>query len=199
MKRIGTTTLAIILGLSLGLVLQSGNTALAQKKGISGMAARGKYLVTLGGCGDCHSPKIFTPQGPIEDSTRLLSGHPANDKIPEVPANLIGPGKWGAITSGDFTAWAGPWGVSYTQNLTPDPNSGLGKWTEAMFIKAIRTGKHMGEGRAILPPMPWFNFRQLTDADLKAIFAYLRTLKPIQNTVPDPVPPQGQQGGAMQH
>ncbi len=197
MKHPGTTTLAIVLGLFLGLALLDGHTALAQKKGgLGALAARGKYLVTVGGCNDCHSPKIFTQQGPVEDTTRLLSGHPASDKIAEIPANVLGPGKWGALTTGDLTAWVGPWGVSYTANLTPDPNSGLGKWTEAMFIKAIRTGKHMGEGRQILPPMPWENFRQMKDGDLKAVWAYLRTLKPIQNTVPDPLPPPG---GQMPH
>ena len=195
MKHIGTTTFTIVLGLVLGLALQGGQTASAQKKGgMSALAARGKYLVTLAGCNDCHTPKLFTPQGPVDDSTRVLSGHPGSEKLPEIPANLLGPGKWGAITTGDLTAWVGPWGVSYTANLTPDQNSGLGKWTEAMFIKAIRTGKHMGEGRAILPPMPWFNFRMMTDSDLKSVWAYLRTLKPIENTVPDPVPPAGTTG-----
>ena len=156
------------------------------------MVERGKYLVNLGGCNDCHSPKLFGPTGPVPDSTRLLSGHPAGDKVPEVPQNVLAPDKWGAITSNHFTAWAGPWGISFTRNLTPDVATGLGSWTEDIFIKAMRTGKDMGEGRDILPPMPWPNFALLTDADLKAIFAYLKSLKPVENAVPDPISPTGE-------
>lgn len=193
MKQAGTI-FALLAGFCLGFVLQGGISARAQEKsGIKGIVARGKMLVAVGGCNDCHSPKVFTAMGPVPDTTRLLSGHPANEKIPEIPPNVLGPTKWGALTTGDLTAWVGPWGVSYPANLTPDQASGLGKWTSAMFIKALRTGKHMGEGRQILPPMPWEGFAQMSDSDLNAVFAYLRTLKPIQNTVPDPVPPSGGQ------
>jgi hypothetical protein len=150
---------------------------------------RGEYLVNAGGCNDCHSPKIFTPQGPQPDPTRLLSGYPTGTKLPEIPTGVIGPDKWGALTTNDSTAWAGPWGVSFSANLTPDAETGLGNWTEEMFIKTMRTGKHVGVGRGILPPMPWYDLAKLNDADLKAMFAYLRTLKPIKNAVPLPMPP----------
>ena len=53
------------------------------------------------------------------------------------------------------TAWSGPWGVSFTANLTPDPETGLGRWTLRNFMDTIRSGRHMGRGRPILPPMPW--------------------------------------------
>jgi hypothetical protein len=149
---------------------------------------RGRYLVTIGDCNDCHSPKVFTAQGPVPDTTRLLSGHPADEAIPTVPGDLLGPGKWGAISNNGFTAWAGPWGVSFTANLTPD-QSGLEAWTKDMFIQAMRTGKHMGQGRPILPPMPWPNFAQMTDEDLGAVFDYLRSIKPVRNSVPQPIPP----------
>ncbi len=171
------------------LVVSSG--ASAQAKGAS-LVARGKYLVTIGGCNDCHSPKVMTPMGPMNDTTRLLSGHPAQAKLPVLAKGLIAPDQWGAVTSGDFTAWVGPWGTSFTANLTPDQTTGLGSWTVDMFIKAIRTGKHMGEGRNILPPMPWPNFRQATNVDLKAIFAYLQSLPPVENAVPDPISPTGE-------
>jgi mono/diheme cytochrome c family protein len=184
----------ILLALTAGLcmLLQGGTTALAQQKsGIRNVVAHGRMLVTFAGCNDCHSPKVFTAMGPVPDTTRLLSGHPADSKLPEIPSGVLGPDKWGALTTGDLTAWVGPWGVSFSANLTPDQNTGLGKWTDAMFIKALRTGKHMGEGRQILPPMPWEGFGKMSDGDLKAIFAYLRTLKPVQNAVPDPLPPSG--------
>jgi hypothetical protein len=89
------------------------------------------------------------------------------------------------------TAWAGPWGVSYTANLTPDRNTGIGIWTEDMFIKSMRNGKHMGTSRTILPPMPWPWYAKMRDEELKAIFAYLKSIPPIQNHVPDPLPPSG--------
>jgi mono/diheme cytochrome c family protein len=148
----------------------------------------GEYLVTLAGCNDCHSPKVFTEMGPVPDTTRLLSGHPAGSKLSTLDTNMVQPGKW-YLATGDLTAWVGPWGISYTANLTPDEPTGIGMWTEEVFIKALRTGKHMGIGRPILPPMPWPDFAKATDEDLKAIFAYLKSLPPIRNQVPDPVPP----------
>lgn len=163
----------------------------ADAKKMKALIERGRYLVTLGACNDCHSPKVFTPMGPVPDTTRLLSGHPANAILPVVPKDLIGPDKWGAVTSNDFTAWAGPWGVSFARNLTPDVATGIGSWTEDIFIKALRTGKDMGKGRNILPPMPWPTIGQSTDSDLKAIFAYLKSLKPIDNAVPNPISPAG--------
>jgi mono/diheme cytochrome c family protein len=156
------------------------------------VVARGKYLVNAGHCNDCHSPKVFTAKGPVPDSSRLLSGYPATSRLPEIPQNIFAPDKWGALAVSDFTAWAGSWGVSFARNLTPDTATGLGSWTPEMFIKAMRTGKDMGEGRNILPPMPWPSLAQTTDEDLRAIFAYLRSLKPIENAVPDPISPSGE-------
>ncbi len=150
---------------------------------------RGEYLVNAATCSDCHSPKIFTAKGPQSDPARLLSGYAADTKLPEIPTGIIGPNKWGGLTTNDLTAWVGPWGVSFSANITPDTETGLGGWTEEMFIKTMRTGKHLGVGRDILPPMPWYGLAKLNDEDLKAIFAYLRTLKPIKNRVPDPIPP----------
>lgn len=151
---------------------------------------RGKYLVMAGGCNDCHSPKIFTAMGPVPDTTRLLSGYPAGTQLPAIPKNVLGPDKWGAVATNDLTAWVGPWGVSFAYNLTPDLKTGTGGWTEEMFIKALRTGKFMGMSRDILPPMPWQSIGQMTDDDLKAIFAYLKSLPPINNPIPVPLPPQ---------
>jgi mono/diheme cytochrome c family protein len=149
--------------------------------------ARGKYLVEFGGCHDCHTPLKMTEKGPRPDLTLSLSGHPETAKLP--PPELK-PGPWFAATAG-MTAWAGPWGVSYAANLTPDLNTGLGIWTEEMFLTAMRTGKHMGAGRGILPPMPWQALSRLTEEDLKSIFAYLQSVPAISNHVPDPVGPNG--------
>jgi mono/diheme cytochrome c family protein len=150
--------------------------------------ARGKYLVTFGGCNDCHTPLKMTDRGPVPDMSRMLSGHPESMKLP--PPDLK-PGPWFASTAG-MTAWAGPWGVSYSANLTPDVNTGMGIWTEQMFVKAMKTGKHMGAGREILPPMPWQGVAALEDEDIKAIYAYLRTVPAIVNHVPAPQTLNGQ-------
>jgi hypothetical protein len=148
-------------------------------------AERGKYLVeAIAGCDDCHTPKNMGPTGPQPDMTHRLSGHPEGEKM-GMPPKPAGP--WMVSGAGDLTAWAGPWGISYAANLTPDQNTGLGIWTEDMFIKAIRLGKHMGQSRPILPPMPVHVFKNMTDDDLKAVWAFLRTLPPIANHVPDPV------------
>jgi mono/diheme cytochrome c family protein len=152
------------------------------------MIERGAYLVTIGGCNDCHTPKVFGPQGMMEDTTRILSGHPEDFVLPPINPDEIQPGKW-YLGNAHLTAWVGPWGVSYTKNLTPDEPTGIGRWTEEIFIKSMREGKQMGFGRNLLPPMPWFNVAKLTDEDLKSVFAYLKSLKPIRNQVPEPIPP----------
>ena len=151
---------------------------------------RGEYLATLGGCGDCHTPKVMSLQGPVPDLSRLLSGHPQNETVPPVLAGALTPGGWMVMTNGHLTAWAGPWGVSYAANLTPDKRTGLGGWTADQFIKTMRTGKHLGVGRPLLPPMPVNDIAVLTDADLRALFAWLQSIKPIDNQVPQPSPPK---------
>ncbi len=155
-------------------------------------AERGKYLVNVGGCHDCHTPKVMSPAGlPLPDSARLLSGHPADAPYPTWNLSDLQQNNALGLTNPMLTAWAGPWGVSFAINLTPDMETGIAEWTEESFIQAMRTGKHQGQpnGRDILPPMPWQNMAQMTDSDLKAVWAYLRTLPPIQNQVPLPVPP----------
>jgi hypothetical protein len=87
-----------------------------------------------------------------------------------------------------LTAFAGPWGLSFSAKLTPDDQTGTDLWTEEIFINALRSGKHMGTGRPILPPMPWFNLANAKEEDLKAMFAYLKSLKPIKNLVPGAIP-----------
>jgi hypothetical protein len=124
----------------------------------------------------------------MPDPERLLSGHPMGMELPP-PPDAVGP--WIVSVAATNTAWAGPWGVSFTANLTPDPETGLGTWTEETFVQALKTGKHMGLGRPILSPMPWPMYGQLDEADLRAIFAYLKTVPPIKNRVPEPLsPPQ---------
>jgi mono/diheme cytochrome c family protein len=148
---------------------------------------RGKYLVTIGGCNDCHTPWKVGPTGPEPDMSRMLSGHP--EQLAMLPAPKLPPGPWVSAVAGSMTAWSGPWGVSFTANLTPDPETGLGSWSEKDFVETIRTGRHLGRGRQLLPPMPWFNYAEMSDEDLRAVFAYLRSIPPVRNRVPQPVPP----------
>ncbi len=152
------------------------------------MVERGEYLVKVGGCNDCHTPKKFTERGPVPDQSRTLSGHPANLVLPAINPDMVGPNKW-ILFNNHLTAAVGLWGVSFSTNLTPDDETGIGKWTEDIFINALRAGKHMGAGRPILPPMPWQEIGQMKKPDLKAIFAYLKSLPPIKNQVPAPIPP----------
>ncbi len=164
-------------------------TATRNKEG-DNKIVRGEYLATIGQCNDCHSPKIMTAQGPIFDSAHLLAGHLAQMQLPPLSAEDFKPGPWGHMSL-DGTAFAGPWGISYPANLTPDSATGIGTWTEEIFVKTIRTGKHLGDpnGRDILPPMPWPNISRMTDDDLSALFTYLKSLPPISNRVPAPMPP----------
>ncbi|MGE5216719.1 MAG: c-type cytochrome [Chloroflexota bacterium] len=153
---------------------------------------RGKYLVTLAGCNDCHTPKIRGPGGaPVPDNSKLLAGHLEKSPVPSWSPKDAERNGVVAATNGSLTAWAGPWGVSFAINLTPDKATGIGEWSEEMFVQMVRTGKHQGQpnGRDILPPMPWFNMKDLSDADLKAIWAYLRSLPPVANPVPLPILP----------
>jgi mono/diheme cytochrome c family protein len=147
---------------------------------------RGRYLVSTSACHDCHTPWHLGPDGPEPDMSRALSGHPQGMELPPPPEPK---GPWIASFAATNTAWAGPWGISFTANLTPDDETGTGRWSEQEFVDTIRSGRHLGRGRQILPPMPWTVYAQMTDEDLGAIYAYLQTVPPIANRVPDPVPP----------
>ena len=192
MKRTRLTTRLMVLGAALfsGTMLRAiaaeSQGAAATPEQNKARVERGAYLVGMMGCNDCHTPWKVGPQGPEPDMARALTGHP-QDMVMPPPPPAAGPWIWhGAATN---TAFAGPWGVSFTANLTPDPETGLGKWTEAMFIATMRTGRHQGKGRPILPPMPVKMIGKATDEDLKSIFAYLQSLAPVKNRVPAPVDP----------
>ena len=150
----------------------------------SAQMARGKYLVSTSGCHDCHTPFKMGANGPEPDMSRMLSGHPEGLQMPPVPTLPQGP--WLVVSSATNTAHAGPWGVSFTANLTPDADTGLGQWTVADFKQTIRSGRHLGRGRAVLPPMPIPVYKHFTDRDLEAVYAYLRTIPAVRNRVPEP-------------
>lgn len=181
--------IVIILVIALALLPLSSCSQQATATPVAQQIERGKYLVTVGGCNDCHTPLKMGPNGPEPDFSRALSGHPAQVKMTAPPKTDL---PWAWSGSATNTAFAGPWGISYAKNLTPDPVTGLGIWDEKMFITTLRTGKHMGVSRPILPPMPWFNYAKMSDDDLKSVFAYLRSIKPIRNEVPDAVIAGGQ-------
>ncbi|MDZ4071953.1 MAG: c-type cytochrome [Sediminibacterium sp.] len=161
-----------------------------RKKEKDELIARGKYLVTVSGCNDCHSPKIMTPMGPIPDTTRLMSGYPSEKGIPTLSEALAKDQSWVKM-SHDVTAFAGPWRMTFGANLTPDEATGIGNWTEEVFVKTIRTGKHLGQegGRPVMPPMPWYMIAKMTDEDLSSMYQYLMSLPAISNRVPAPIPP----------
>jgi len=148
---------------------------------------RGKMLVFGGGCHDCHTTKKLTPAGPEPDMEHMLAGHPENISI-TAPFKPAAGSPWTIATNDTLTAWSGPWGVSFAANLTPDRDTGLGM-AERNFVIALKTGSHLGTARPILPPMPWQQYRELSEDDLKALYAYLKTIPPIKNQVPAPLPP----------
>jgi hypothetical protein len=157
-----------------------------QRRADDDAVARGKYLVSITGCNDCHTPWKMGPQGPAPDMANFLAGHPADFALPP-PPRPEGPWLWqGAATN---SAFAGPWGVSYAINLTSDA-TGIGSWSEVNFVKALKEGKHLGVGRPIAPPMPWPAYRHATEEDLKAVWAYLRTVAPVKNQAPEYEPPK---------
>lgn len=152
------------------------------------LVAKGEYLVTVMGCNDCHSAKKMGERGPEVIKETMLSGYPADRKLNDLEMGALKKG-W-ALVNEDMTSFAGPWGVSFAANLTPDP-TGIGNWSEEQFLTALKKGKFKGmeNGRTLLPPMPWQNFTILKDEDAKAIFAYLKSIKPVSNVVPAPIPP----------
>lgn len=184
---LGLTALSGALTWQVATAAAPADTRVAPADADEARIARGAYLVRTMGCNDCHTPWVMGPKGPEPDMTRALTGHPADMVMPPPPELPPGPWLWmGAATN---TAFAGPWGVSFTANLTPDKETGLGNWTEDMFIQAMRTGRHEGKGRPILPPMPYFVVAQLNDEDISSLFAYLQSLPPVRNRVPQPIDP----------
>lgn len=123
-------------------------------------AERGKYLVNLGGCGDCHTPGYFLGK---PDMQRMLGGSEVGFEIPGL-------------------------GVFHGPNLTPDKETGLGQWSERDIVTALRTGKRP-DGRELAPVMPWRAFAQMTDTDLHSVALYLRSLPAVLNKVPGPFGP----------
>lgn len=172
-------------GALLGAIAPAGQDGVSPEKR-KARIERGAQLVASMGCHDCHTPMKMGPNGPEKDVARALTGHPAEAVMPPPPPPS-GPWVWHGSATG--TAFAGPWGISYTANLTPDKETGLGSWTEDMFIATARTGRHQGKGRPVLPPMPINILNALGDEDLRSIFAYLQSLAPVKNRVPAPGEP----------
>jgi len=169
-KRTGVmigVTLAVALATASGV----GRAKTVAKGEAAGAAAaeRGAMIVQIGGCNHCHTPWMFDASlgMPVPDMKRMLSGHPADAPDPE-----------GKVGKRDV-------GTVYAPNLTPDKDTGMGTWTEKMFVDAIKNGKHMGgNGRAILPPMPWMDLSALPETDLKALYAFLKSIPAVRNPVP---------------
>ena len=171
-------------------VISCNNTQASPERKTAGMDStekvkRGEYLVSIIGCDDCHSPKRMGPMGPEIIPELRLSGYPSSRPIMKADTSVVNQG-W-AMFVPDLTSSVGPWGVSFSANLTSD-ETGIGNWTEENFLRAIREGKYKGleTSRPLLPPMPWFVYKNMKDEDLKSIFAYLKTVKPVENVVPAP-------------
>lgn len=186
------TAIALIIFFAFGSLFLTrcteGGSEKQQFAGFESQVKWGEHLVTIGACHDCHTPKNMGPMGPVDDSTKLLSGHPASAPIPEIDRSILESG--GFAATNNFTSWIGPWGVSFSANLTSD-STGIGAWKEEQFFMALRQGKFKGlaGSRELLPPMPWHMYRHMTDDEIKAVFAYLKSTPPVNNVVPAPLPP----------
>lgn len=176
--------LALLTALAFAQAVHAGDLAGKHAGDNTGRVERGKYLVTIAACHDCHTPLKIGPNGLEPDMDRQLSGHPESKGVPLETLTFE---PWDTQISG-MTAWSGFWGRSFTANLTPDPETGLGKWTLKNFMDTIRNGRHLGRGRPLQPPMPWQMYRNMTDEDLAAVFAYLQWIPPVSNRVPEPLP-----------
>ncbi|WP_438945276.1 diheme cytochrome c-553 [Sediminibacterium sp.] len=177
--------LAVIVAAT-SLAYSCSSTEVEEEKSTNAKAARiarGEYLVKISGCGDCHSPKIMTPKGPVEDSAYLLAGFRSKDHLPPVDSSVLKNG-W-ALFYAEGTAMVSPMGISYAANITAD-ETGIGNWTLEQFKTAMTEGKWKGlkDNRQLLPPMPWQNFTKMHPEDLEAIYDYLQSTKPVENIVP---------------
>ena len=179
-------TYVVVVGAKAG-AIGSEAAAAAPAPSTAARIERGAHLVRTMGCNDCHTPWKVGPRGPEPDMSRSLTGHPADVVMP--PAPVLPPGPWAWVGAATNTAFAGPWGVSFAANLTPDPDTGLGRWTESMFIQTMKTGRHEGKGRPLLPPMPFPIIANLNDEDIRSLFAFLQSLPPVRNRVPQPIDP----------
>ncbi len=154
----------------------------------------GEHLVKIGGCNDCHTPKKMGPNGPEDDMSLMLSGHPAQQPAPTFDVKEAA--KKGLVLTQSFTAWMGPWGITYAANITSD-STGIGMWTEAQFLKALKEKKWMGldNTRPLMPPMSMMSATVMNDDEMKAVFAYLKTTPPIKNVQPNALllPPPARQ------
>jgi mono/diheme cytochrome c family protein len=152
-----TATRACIVTMALALpTLTAFDAQAASKKTLE----RGKYLVTIASCTDCHTPGHFFGKPDME---RFLGGSEVGFEIPEL-------------------------GVFHGPNLTPDKDTGLGNWTKAQIVTAITQGKRP-DGRQLAPIMPWHAFASFKKRDVSALVDYLMSLKPVKNKVPGPFGP----------
>jgi len=152
---------------SLAVALALTSAAPAAKSARAKLIERGEYLSIVGGCNDCHTPG--TMYGDPDFSRRL---------------------------GGSELGWRGPWGVSYPRNISPDMETGIGKWTEEQIVSTLRTGQRP-DGSVMLPPMPWPNTARMSDGDLHALAAYLKSIPPVQHKMPDAVPPGTEATGSI--
>lgn len=150
---------AVLLATALAACSGIAQAVAAKRDGRAQQVERGRYLTTMMSCNDCHTPGFFYG---APDFSRQFSG--------------------------SELGWVGPWGVTFPRNLTPDTETGIGKWTEDQIVNALRTGVRP-DGSVLLPPMPWPNFATLTDADAYAIAAFLKSLPPVRHMAPKQVPP----------
>ena len=150
------------------------------------LVKRGEYLAHISGCIHCHTPKMMTPMGPIPDTSRLLAGYISNATQNPISEDAFSKG-W-LLYNMEGTSLATPMFTSYSANITSD-ETGIGNWSYENFKTAITKGKYKGipTGRDLLPPMPWQDFQHFKEDDIQAIYAFLKSTKPVRNIVPEAI------------
>lgn len=192
MKKIDPVIMLLLISALVSTALGAGCGKRAAKQESPAYSAaqieRGAELVGEWKCNYCHTPEVRGNGRPVPDPERLLSGHPSDQGVPDMHDMIMGSAEYMEFLDNlEASVWASDDKLVFAANITPDNETGIGTWSEEAFIQTMRSGTHMGIGRRILYPMPWQELSELDDADLIAIYAYLRTVKPVHNSVPPPI------------
>jgi mono/diheme cytochrome c family protein len=176
-------TLVFLAGLFLlTFVLAFATTASASPNTQDDVLQNGKYIATIAGCIDCHTPYKAEYQDPSKYTLEQLQ---------TISFNTIAALDETKLLSGGKPFDLGPAGVLLTRNLTPDQETGLGTWTDEQVKLAIKTGVN-DDGEILFPVMPYHVYNGMADADVDAVIVYLRSVNAVSNQIPEStIPTEG--------
>ena len=173
MKHHTVTSLAFIF--SLILIMTFATSAGASPNNQDDTLQQGKYIATIAGCTECHTPLKAEYQDPTKYTLEQLQ---------TISFNAIAALDETKLLSGGRAFDLGPAGILFTRNLTPDKETGLGDWTDEQIKIAVKTGVSH-DGKVLFPVMPYHVYNGMADADMEAVVAYLRSVNAVSNQVPE--------------